>query len=537
MAEAIVNIGANTSQATAAVDQLNNSLGQTGAASQNASANTEKLTSNLEKQEATIKILDGAVNLLGGSVELAAGAVIGLGLASEEDTKQFEAAALGAIAFAEGAKRTLDGVVNLTEGITKFGGAQKIATAFTTAFGVALKVAMGPVGIAIAAIGAITAAIVLLKDKFEIVNQVAQFFSDAFTKVAEAVGLAATAEEKFAKAQGEAAKESEFQLKLLKAQGAGFEELTKAERKLLTERVNSFKAGSEERKKAEQELQIFEAQVITDRAEAQKAANEKRKAEEEKAAQERFDILNKELQDREARLKSYDDARIAKEKADRDQRISDAQFLADYEADLDAEAFQAVLDDLAARKAVGDQRIADAQKIADAEEAIRNLNTQNASAAIKALGSLFKEGTAASKAAALADIAIGTATGFIQGLDIAQKTAKAAGPGAALVFPLFYAAQIAAVLAAANQAKQILATAPGGGGSGGTISKPSIPGTPSIGNAGFTGALPGTQGAGVPFGFNLGRQEPVRAYVIAQDVTTGQQANAAINRRRRLGPG
>jgi len=348
--------------------------------------------------------------------------------------------------------------------------------------------------------------------------------------------LAATAEEKFAKAQGEAAKESEFQLKLLKAQGAGFEELAKTERKLLTERVNSFKAGTEERKKAEQELQIFEAQVITDRAEAQKQANEKRKAEEEKAAQARFDILNKELQDREARLKSYEDARTAKEAADRAQRISDAQFLADYEADLDAEAFQAVLDDLAKRKAVGDQKIADAQKVADAEAAIRDLNTQNASAAINALGSLFAEGTAASKAAAIADIAIGTATGFIQGLDIAQKTAKAAGPGAALVFPLFYAAQIAAVLAAANQAKQILSTTPGGG-STASVSRPSIPGTPSIGNAGFTGALPGTEGAGPAFGFNLGRQEPVRAYVVAQDVSNGQEAVAAINRRRRLGPG
>jgi len=535
MAEAIVNIGANTSQATAAVDQLNNTLGQTGTATKAANADTEKLTSNLEKQEATIKILDGAVNLLGGSIELAAGAAIGLGLASEEDTKQFEAAALGAIAFAEGAKRTLDGVVNLTEGITKFGGAQKIATAFTTAFGVALKVAMGPVGIAIAAIGAITAAIILLKDKFEIVNKVAEFFGNAFTKIAEAVGLAATAEEKFAKAQGEAAKESEFQLKLLKAQGAGFEKLAEAERKLLTERVNSFKAGTEERKKAEQELQIFEAQVITDREEAQKAANEKRKAAEEKAAQERFDILNKELQDREARLKAYEDARIAKETAARAQSISDAQFLADYEAEQDKEAFDAVLANLEKRKAAGQKRVDDAQKVADALKAVEDFNVANVQSGIAALGSLFAEGTAAAKAAAIADIAINTALGFIQGLDIAQKTSKAAGPGAALVFPLFYASQVAAVLAAANSAKQILATTPGGAG-GGNTPRPNIPGTPSISNVGFTGTLPGTETTPA-FGIQLGRQEPVRAYVVAQDVSNGQEANAAIRRRRRLGPG
>jgi hypothetical protein len=270
MAEAIVNIGANTGPATAAVEDLNSALGQTGAASQNASVKTDELTSRLEKQEATIKILDGAVNLLGGSIELAAGAAIGLGLATEEETEQFEAAALGAIAFAEGAKRTLDGVVNLTEGITKFGGAQKIATAFTTAFGVALKVAMGPVGIAIAAIGLITTAIVLLKDKFEIVNKVAEFFGNAFNKIAEAVGLAKTESEKFAEAQGELAKTLDFELKLLKAQGASVDELVKKERELLTAKVNAAKEGSEERKKAEDELKIFEAQVITDRLAAQK---------------------------------------------------------------------------------------------------------------------------------------------------------------------------------------------------------------------------------------------------------------------------
>jgi hypothetical protein len=46
--------------------------------------------------------------------------------------------------------------------------------------------------------------------------------------------------------------------------------------------------------------------------------------------------------------------------------------------------------------------------------------------------------------------------GFIQGLDIAQKGAKATGPAAPFAFPIFYAAQIAAVLGAAGKAKAIL---------------------------------------------------------------------------------
>ncbi len=498
---------------------------------------SDGLEASLKKQEARIKLIDGAINVLGGSVELAVGSISALGLVSEEQAEEFQSAALGAIAFADGAKRTFDGVKSLTEGIQLYGGVQKVATGLTTAFGVALKVAMGPVGIAIAAIGAITAAIVLLKDKFEVVNKVAEFFGNAFNKVAEAVGLAATAEEKFAKSQGEAAKESEFQLKLLKAQGASFEELAKAERKLLTERVNSFKKGTEDRKKAEEELKVFEAQVITDRAAAQKAANEKRKADEEKAAQDRFNILNKELQDREARLKEYEDARIAKEAADRAKRISDAQFLAEYEADLDREAFEEVLVNLEKQKAAGqkatDTAIQQAQALSDA----RNALLGNTAAAIGALGNLFEEGTAAAKTAALAELAITTATGFINALDIAQKSAKATGPAAAFAFPIFYASQIAAVLGAVASAKQILSTTPGGAG-GGSTPNPSAtgggggtPSFPSLGG-GVTGLPAGTAPVGPAAG-----AEPVRAYVVSSDVTNGVQAQGQIRRRRRLGPG
>jgi hypothetical protein len=85
--------------------------------------------------------------------------------------------------------------------------------------------------------------------------------------------------------------------------------------------------------------------------------------------------------------------------------------------------------------------------------------------AFGALSGLLKEGTNAAKAAALAEIAIGTGVGFINALDIAQKSAKGTGPAAAFAFPIFYATQIAAVLAAASRAKSILKS--GGGGSGG----------------------------------------------------------------------
>ena len=130
------------------------------------------------------------------------------------------------------------------------------------------------------------------------------------------------------------------------------------------------------------------------------------------------------------------------------------------------------------------------KKYADAESEIDREVTENKKAELlarqtaqiefaQALGSAFgalsgllKQGTAAAKAAALAEIAIGTGVGFINALDIAQKTAKGTGPAAAFAFPIFYATQVAAVLSAASRAKAILKSGSGGGG-GSDTSAPS----------------------------------------------------------------
>lgn len=103
----------------------------------------------------------------------------------------------------------------------------------------------------------------------------------------------------------------------------------------------------------------------------------------------------------------------------------------------------------------------------------------NVANVIGQLAGLAKEGTATQKALALTEIAINTAVGFVQGLRIAQQSAAATGPGAAFAFPIFYAQQLAAVLGAAKQAKNIL-------GSGASVSAPSVP---SSGGSGFTGGV------------------------------------------------
>jgi len=124
---------------------------------------SEDLARSLEKQEARIKTIDGAINLLGGSVELAVGSVTALGLVSEENAEQFQSAALGAIAFADGAKRTFDGVKSLTEGLKAYGGIAGAARKAQLALNAAILA--NPYIAAAVAVAALAAAIVLLTNR------------------------------------------------------------------------------------------------------------------------------------------------------------------------------------------------------------------------------------------------------------------------------------------------------------------------------------------------------------------------------------
>jgi hypothetical protein len=122
----------------------------------------------------------------------------------------------------------------------------------------------------------------------------------------------------------------------------------------------------------------------------------------------------------------------------------------------------AVLNNEIDQKAIDQDKAfaAEREKIRQAElESERQTNLkklQYLSTTLSSIRGLFKQSSQAAKVAALVDIGVNTALGFVQGLDIAQKSAKATGPLAAFAFPAFYATQIAAVLGAANQAKEVI---------------------------------------------------------------------------------
>ena len=217
---------------------------------------------------------------------------------------------------------------------------------------------------------------------------------------------------------------------------------------------------------------------------------------------------------------------------------AEIQGIKDKYAALYALAEKDGIDTVALRKKEAADLLAVDQAAADAKVAIQLQLVGAIGGAINALGGLFKQGSAAAKTAALVDIAVGTGIGFIQGLDIAQKSAKATGPLAAFAFPIFYATQIAAVLSAASRAKAILKSGGGGGGSA-----PTVPATPSIpsGGGNIAGGGGGTFGAPTTGFFTPGQTNtqggnvpPIKTYVLAGDVTSAQAAEAKLNQRRQF---
>lgn len=164
----------------------------------------------------------------------------------------------------------------------------------------------------------------------------------------------------------------------------------------------------------------------------------------------------------------------------------------------------------------------------DAEAQFQNAKFDIANQGLNLIQQLAGQGTALAKAAALSQIIIDTGRGFASGLTIAQSSAKAAGPGAAFAFPIFYATQIAAVLGAVGKAKSILSQVPGGG-IGGSISAPTMsqsPMSPQVPQAATTNISQESIN-------DLGNKA-VRAYVIESDVTSNQQRITAIRQRARF---
>ena len=139
------------------------------------------------------------------------------------------------------------------------------------------------------------------------------------------------------------------------------------------------------------------------------------------------------------------------------------------------------------------------------------------------ISGLAREGSKAQKTFALAEIAINTGVGFVQGLRIAQSAAlKSPTPG--LTFGIFYAQQLAAVLGAAKQARQII-------GASGSVSAPSVPSAGGGGGSTPQGATStaNQEVTGTESNLTSNLQGGQRVYVVDSDITNVQKQTQKVN--------
>jgi hypothetical protein len=277
-----------------------------------------------------------------------------------------------------------------------------------------------------------------------------------------------------------------------------------------------FISGTKEVTKIEQE-EIDKRNAARDKA----AAEEKtrlEKAEADAKAYQEFEV--KRQQDANAREEEEAAKKKEKREKDEEERLKEQERNAasmkatnDFEVQLANDLLKLEEDNTKTKIELADAEL-------DAKLGLANAIGNIASG----LSSLFERGTNAAKIAGLAEIAIGTGVGFIQGLDIAQKGAKATGPAAPFAFPIFYATQVAAILAAVSRAKSVMSQVKGGGG----ISMPTAPSfsaplMPQVSTTTLNQAQVNQIG-----------NVAARAFVVESDVTGNQERIQRLNRAARI---
>jgi len=414
--------------------------------------------------------------------ELAAGATALFGTQSEELEKVMMRVQ-GAMVFAQGLKDLKEfgpALLNLAGTIKG-----KVVTAFTTLRGAIIATGVGAlavgVGVLIANWDKFTNS---LTNAFPKLQKAAEFVGDLVQKVTDAAGItseSARQQERFNEALQDTIDKTDREIKIAQAKGDQAKALALQESKLLDELALAQSAYTENQSKEnlkrveDAELALELNRIAQDKYRREQKEAEKKQEEETRAEgkrqQEQKAADDKAAADKEfnawlaQELARYEyDQQLkeeAKKKEDEEFEAFLAQELANYE-------YRKKLRDKEAKeeKEAAEQKIADEKAVADAKMQLFQLSQEITSGLIGLAG----EQTKAGKALALAQIVADTALGYVQGLDIAQKGAKATGPAAPFAFPIFYATQIAAVLNAVNKARQIL-----GSGGGGGASAPSTP--------------------------------------------------------------
>ena len=214
--------------------------------------------------------------------------------------------------------------------------------------------------------------------------------TEAKKKYIDETRAAADAIDKERKARSEGANELKREIAELEASGAASETIYEKRKELLEQEKLDLLArqaflfdDAEAQKEIGQQILDKESELRALDLANQKQANDKSKEDSKKAAQDRFDALNRENVRREEALKAHEDnvARIQKEA--RDRRIADAKFIADYEQAEDMQAFNDDLERLQKQKEAGEKRNAIAAQLANIRISLIEDETERELAALK----------------------------------------------------------------------------------------------------------------------------------------------------------
>jgi|TARA_B110000285_G_scaffold38529_1_gene41794 hypothetical protein len=559
------------------LNELNQEIKDVGVGSkafEKAAGNIQKLEKELRNSQSAVEgftldkkleAADGAIKIVAGSVAGLTGALGLLGIENENFDK-LTAQATNAIAFSMGIKDISEGIGKLVKNI-------KLQDIATKAMAITQRIfnaimSANPVAIVILSITTLIGLVLALKDKFELVNKVFQFFKGLVTAVGEALGLTASAEEK-ALAASRAASEQRIldidnEIKIRKAAG---EETVELEREKYRRLAELAEAGSQEQKDILADQAAFEAGLIKAKEdEAQRvaeeaskkriAAAEKKKAEDEAAA-------IKAGEDETARLQSIQDIKdeflmmieerdqeteLEKAELEEERKIAELELLGE-----DLEAVQAVRDyyagvkeeagqtDKANAKVIADQEADDAiaAKMAeiDGKEALEMEYINLVGSFSNLLGAIAGEnkelqiaGIIVSQAANIAKIISNTTAANARALiELGPIAGAAAGVRQTISAGIGIATSVAAGAKAISQIKS--ASSGGGGGGGGGVPRMSSQG-------GGGGGAPTTTSANIDIGTNPETSvdnTAVQAYVVSGDITSTQEAEAKLSTRRAIG--
>ena len=523
----------------------------------------EKINNSIQgiTGEDKIQALDGSLKVLGGSVQGVVGGLGLLGIESEQFGK-FEEKAASAIALGIGIKDVGEGIGQLSKVTGKLPNVMKKAAAAQKAFN--LVVRANPIGAIVTAISLAVAGFLLFSKKgkeliksIEPLNRILQKTVGFFKMLGRALGLVATEEEELAEktriATDSRVKDLDREIALRKAKG---EETVELEREKLQKLIQLTEEGTEEQKNALNNLAVFEAGLLKKKQDDINAAN-KLAEDERKKVQAKKDADQKVIDDAEtARLKKIDDDKKkrnqdAKALAEEEKLEAELLGLTEFEAEREKakrdyedklarlEEFNISKEDLDKNYAATKAKILKDEVAAEEDAAKAKEKIAEDEAAFKhqalmgtidnfqgVLTAMFGE----SKALASANVLIDAAQAGVGIIKTANR-----GPGNQITAPLYIASQFA-LLGATTIAslKQINSTTPGS--RGGSF-------TPvSAGGGGFTSQAPTTQTASSQTQQQLDiteassrGQQPIRAYVLAGNVTSAQEADARITQRRVVG--